>query len=92
MLIDYARRGSLRVTAERFGVGYRSLQRHLEVCIFQIMIEEEEDDFNQAFAEANIYLRKYFAPKPPPPKPRVRKSIIKKEVKFTWSRRSWSGK
>ncbi len=86
MIIDYANTCSLRETASRFGVGYRSLQRHLERCIRDLMAEQEQKEYDREFAEVaelllinfQIYL-----------KPARRKSIIKKNVEFSWSRKSW---
>lgn len=86
MIIDYAFTYSLRVTAWRFGVGYRSLHRHIERCIYAIMEEQEQKDYQRRFAEVAEFLRMYFKPIPKLP---CRKSIIKKKVEFSWSRRAW---
>lgn len=87
MIIDYANSCSLRATARRFGAGYRSLHRHLGRCIFYLMAEQEQKDYEQEFAEVAELLRLNFQP---PPKPYRRKSIITKKVEFTWSRRAWA--
>ena len=86
MIVDYAFSCSLRVTARRFNAGYRSLQRHLERCILCLMAEQEQKEYEREFAEVAGLLRLYFQPQP---KPYRRKSIIKKKVEFTWSRRAW---
>lgn len=89
MIIDYAHTISLRVTATNFGVGYRSLHRHIERCIYALMEEDEQQRYQQELAEVAELLMQYFTIRQ---RPRRRKSIITKEVKFTWSRRAWSGK
>jgi hypothetical protein len=89
MIVDYAFTCSLRVTASRYEVGYRSLHRHIERCIYAIMKEDEQKDYEKRFREVAEFLRFYFKPIP---KPYRRKSIIKKKVEFTWSRRAWSRK
>lgn len=87
IIIDYAQTSSFRVTAERFGVGYRSLHRHIERCIYALMEEDEQSDYRKAFEITARILRNSFKVHI---KPRRPKSIITKNVDFTWSRRSWS--
>lgn len=86
MIIDYAYSCSLRATAMRFGAGYRSLQRHLKYCIVFVMAEKEQKKYEREFKENAELLRLYYAELYRPRRP---KSIIKKPVEFTWSRRSW---
>ncbi len=87
IIIDYAYTSSLRSTAERFEVGYRSLHRHIERCIYALMEEDEQNDYRKAFAETAEMLRVSFKVRA---KSRRPKSIITKNVDFTWSRRAWS--
>ena len=89
MIFDYAHTFSLRVTASRYGVGYRSLHRHIERCIYALMEEDKQQRYQQKLAEVAELLMQCFTFQQ---KPRRRKSIITKEVKFTWSRRAWKGK
>jgi hypothetical protein len=89
IIIDYAYSCSLRATASRFNVGYRSLQRHLERCIPCLMAEQEQKSYEREFAEVAELLQLHFQPQP---KPCRRKSIITKKVEFTWSRRAWKKK
>ena len=86
IIIDYAYTSSLRATAEHFGVGYRSLHRHIERCIYALMEEDEQNDYQKAFEETADILRTSFKIYS---KPRRPKSIITKNVDFTWSRRGW---
>lgn len=51
-----------------------------------LMAEQENKEFEREFKEVAELLRLVFMP---PPKPYRLKSIITKEVKFTWSRRAW---
>ncbi len=85
MIIDYAVTCSLRETANNFGVGYRSLHRHLERCIVALMIEQEAKDYDKDFAEVAELVALFYMPsfKSRP------KSIIKMPIEFTWSRRAW---
>lgn len=91
---DWVFSQSLRLTAERYGVGYRSLQRHLDQCIPSIMAEYEYKDYRAAFKATAEWLRLHFesANKNPQPIKRRPKSIITKPVVFTWSRRAWKDK
>ena len=89
MIIDYAYSCSLRATASRFNAGYRSLQRHLERCMPLLMAEKEQQGYEREFAEVAALIKLHFQPQP---KPYRRKSIIKKKVEFTWSRRAWKRK
>ena len=89
MIIDYAYSCSLRATASRFNAGYRSLQRHLENCLPVLMAEREQQAYEREFAEVAHLIKLYFQPKL---KPYRRKSIITKQVEFTWSRRAWKKK
>lgn len=81
--------GSLRVTADIYGVGYRSLHRHIDLCVASILAEKEAMEFETAFRETAQLLRFYFSLKNRKPRP---KSIITKPVEFTWSRRAWKKK
>jgi hypothetical protein len=83
MIVHYAITCSLRKTSGYFNAGYRSLQRHLEYCIPLVMAEEEQKGYERDFAEVALLLWLRFQP------PFRRKSIIKKKVEFTWSRRAW---
>ena len=89
MIVDYAYSCSLRVTASRFNAGYRSLHRHLENCLPVLMAEKEQQEYEREFAEVAALIKLHFQPQP---KPYRRKSIIKKKVEFTWSRRAWKKK
>lgn len=89
MIIDYAHTLSLRATANNYGVGYRSLHRHIERCIYALMEEDEQQRYEYELKETAELLTLHFTVQQ---RPRRRKSIITKEVKFTWSRRAWSGK
>jgi hypothetical protein len=86
MIIDYAYTCSLRVTASRFNVGYRSLQRHIERCVYALMEEAEQQEYEQKLSSVAEDLRFYFEYKM---RPRRKESIITKKVNFTWSRRAW---
>lgn len=83
---DWAYSRSLRQTALKYGVGYRSLQRHLDLCIPSIYAERENRQYEAAFKHNAEWLRHYFKMKMRKPR---RKSIIKKPVEFSWSRRAW---
>ncbi|MEO5859537.1 MAG: hypothetical protein ABIR33_11380 [Pyrinomonadaceae bacterium] len=86
ILIDFASTRSLRRTADRFGVGYRSLSRHINECVYAAMRDAEHQRFEKALEAAVRRIRLIYAPSIR----RVRrKSIISKPVLFTWSRRSW---
>jgi hypothetical protein len=89
MIEDWVRSLSLRRTASRYGVGYRSLQRHIDLCVASILSEQEQREYEAAFHENADRLRWYFALKMRKPRPR---SIITKSVEFTWSRRAWKKK
>jgi hypothetical protein len=89
MIEHYARSGSFRQTADSFGVGYRSLHRHIDLCVTSILAEQEEKEYQKAFRENAEWLRSYFTAIMRKPRPT---SIIKKEIEWTWSRRSWQKK
>lgn len=89
MIIDYAQTFSLRVTASRYNVGYRSLHRHIESCIYALMEEDEQQRYERELGEVAGLLTLHFAVQQ---RPRRKKSIITKKVEYTWSRRAWSGK
>lgn len=86
---DYIYRGSLRETALRYGIGYRSLQRHIDFCIASIYSEVEEREYQMELEKWEEYLRLVYGFRQRKPRP---KSIIKKTVEFTWSRRAWKSK
>ena len=86
IIVEYAYTSSLRSTAERFGVGYRSLHRHIQRCIYALMEEDEQDEYRKALTETVEILRASFKIHS---KQRRPKSIITKNVDFTWSRRGW---
>ena len=86
---DYIYRGSLRETAWRFGIGYRSLQRHIDFCIASIYSELEEREYQSELNKWEEYLRIVFGFRQRKTRP---KSIIKRSVEFTWSRRAWKQK
>lgn len=89
MIAEYARAMSYRRTAAAFGVGYRSLHRHMGLCLPAIVARLHWEQFNSRLAAAERAVRMWYAaerrPKPPP----RRRSIITKPVEFTWSRRAW---
>jgi hypothetical protein len=89
MIIDYAHTCSLRVTADRFDVGYRSLHRHIERCLYAILEEHEQRECEQELSAVAAELKLHFEYQL---RPRRRKSIITKKVEFTWSRRAWKSK
>jgi len=70
----------------RYGVGYRSLQRHIDLCLAAILSEQEKRAYETALSDTAALLRSYFAIKMRKPRP---KSIITKPIEFTWSRRAW---
>ena len=82
----WAYSGSLRDTALCFRVGYRSLQRHIDLCLASILSEKENAEYENAFRDTAALLRFYFITKMRKPRP---KSIITKPVEWTWSRRAW---
>lgn len=89
MIEHYARSGSFRQTASFYEVGYRSLHRHIDLCVASILAEQEEKDYQKAFKQEARWLRFYFNALMRKPRPT---SIITKEIDWTWSRRSWSKK
>jgi len=89
MIDHWAFSESLRWTALRFGVGYRSLHRHFDLCLASILAEEEQREYEKALAESEAFLRNLYKAAV---KARPRRSIITKPVKFTWSRRAWKRK
>lgn len=46
IVATYISMGSLRDAAEQFRVGYRSLHRHISVCVPRIYLEEEDRIFH----------------------------------------------
>lgn len=86
IVLDWAYSGSLRLTAYRYGIGYRSLQRHIDLCLAAILSEKEQREYESTLAENVQLVRYYFLFKMRKPRP---KSIITKPVEFTWSRRAW---
>ena len=86
MIVDYAYSCSLRATAGHFNAGYRSLQRHLEYCVVSLMAEQEQKEYEREFKEVAELLRLHFQPQPIIYR---RKSIITKQIEFSWSRRAW---
>jgi hypothetical protein len=90
ILLDYARTRSLRITAEHYGIGYRSLARHLKVCLYAILENLEEEAYKADLAEAERLITEYYLE--PETYKRRKKSIIKKPIKFSWSRRAWKTK
>jgi hypothetical protein len=83
---DYCRSLSLRKTAERYNVGFRSLQRHIDKCLEAILSEEEEQEYQNALRLVEPFLKNWLIPKP---KKLLLRSKITKNVEFTWSRKSW---
>jgi hypothetical protein len=86
IILDWAYSGSLRLTASRYRVGYRSLQRHIDLCLASILSEQEQREYEAALERNAALLRWHFTQKLRKPRP---KSIITKPVEFTWSRRAW---
>lgn len=85
--VDYLYSRSYRRTAQRFGVGYRSLHRHINECVAAMFAEYEERKYTAEFNRVSGLVREYFIFLRDY-KPRKR-SIVTKPVEFTWSRRSW---
>lgn len=83
---DYIYSGSLRQTAMRFGVGYRSLQRHIDLCLASIYSEKEQREYREGLENTARKLEWYFGYKNRKPRP---KSIIKKDIQVSWGRRAW---
>lgn len=88
IVVHYIYSESYRQTAKRFGVGYRSLQRHVDLCLQSIFAEREEREYRAELEKWVEIVKEHFVWKQSQPKPRL-KSIIKKEVRFTWSRKAW---
>ncbi len=86
---DYIYSGSLRRTSRRYDVGYRSLHRHIDLCLASIYSEAAEREYQEELKFWEQQLRWQFGYKPKKKRP---KSIITKPVEFTWSRRSWKKK
>lgn len=86
IVLDWAYSGSLRTTATRYRIGYRSLQRHIDLCLASILSEREQREYEAAFGDTAAFLRSCFTIEIRKPRPR---SIITKPVEFTWSRRAW---
>lgn len=96
MVATYIRSRSLRQTAAAFGVGYKSLERHLTDCVSRMFSDFQEEQFQHKLKESVnlvhiVCQRRYNAPRLDMRVPRP-KSIITKDVKFSWSRRSWKDK
>lgn len=89
MIIDYAYTLSLRVTANNYGVGYRSLQRHIKKCIYALMKECEQRRYEQELAETAELLTLHFTYQQ---RPRRKRSIITRKVECNWGRRAWERK
>ena len=79
----------MRETAWRYGIGYRSLQRHIDFCIASIYSELEEREYQSELKKWEEYLRMVFSFQESKTRPT---SIIKTPVEFTWSRRGWKVK
>jgi hypothetical protein len=54
---EWAVSGSLRKSANQYGVGYRSLQRHLDLCLASILAEREQQDYEAALLDAVVGVR-----------------------------------
>jgi len=89
IIIDYAYTKSFRLTALRYRIGYRSLQRHVSRCIYALLEEQEQNEYELEFSRVVNLLAFYCNPSP---KPYRLKSIITKPVEFTWSRRAWKAR
>jgi len=85
MVIAYARVSNYRTVARRYGVDHKTLQRQIVRCVYEVMTEVEEKEFRKFFGYVSEMLTSEFMP---PPKKRP-KSMVTKEIKYTWSRRSW---
>jgi len=93
IVAHYLETDSLRLTASCFGVGYRSLQRHIKVCVLNLCIEQNDRDFKinlrlqgkQLTDELN---NRYNAPRLDKRKPRPQ-PMVTKPVEYTWSRKAW---
>jgi hypothetical protein len=95
IVAHYLTTDSLRLTASCFGVGYRSLQRHITRCVLNICIEQNEREFElelglQSFLLTKELNERYNAPRLDKRKPRPQ-PMVTKPVKYTWSRRAWKG-
>ena len=56
----WASNRSLRKTAAQHGVNYRSLQRHLTLCVSSIVAEQEQADYEAALRMASFNVRVAF--------------------------------
>lgn len=90
IIIDYARTKSLRKTAKNYAIGYRSLARHIQFCIYALLEEAEQLEFEEALETAKQMVIEHYQYEMT--RKRRKKSIIKKHVEFSWSRRSWAKK
>ena len=85
ILRDYAERRSLRSTAAHFGSDYRSLLRHIETCIAEVMEEFEREYFRRLLESAVDDARSVFEWLN---RPRRKRSIINKKIETSWGRRN----
>ena len=85
MVVDYARTSSYRKVAQMYGVNFKTLQRHISKCVYAVMSEAEEKEYQTILNQVARMLTFEFAPLP---KKRP-KSLITKPFEWTWSRRSW---
>ncbi len=85
MVIQYARNPSYRNVAKKYGVSFKSLQRHVNQCVYEVMEEAEEERYRKVFEYATVVLMVEYG--------RIRKttykSLVTKPIEWTWSRRSW---
>ncbi len=93
IVADYFITESLRRTAKRFGVGFRALQRHINVCVPAICLEGNDREFYEKLELESKKLTRelnllFNAPRLDRRIPRP-KTMITKKVEFTWSRRGW---
>ena len=85
MVVDYARTSSYRKVAQMYGVNFKTLQRHISTCVYAVMSEAEEKEYQTTLNKVARMLTWEFTPLPN----KRPKSLIKTPVEWTWSRRSW---
>jgi len=86
---------SLRIAAKIFGLSFKTLHRHITNCLVQIGFDNREKSFQRKLMEEGKAIEedlnaRFNQPRLDMRRPRP-KSIIKKPVEFTWSRKAWKG-
>jgi hypothetical protein len=85
MVIAYAYIGSFRTVAGMYGVSFKTLQRHITECVYSVISEVEEQNYQRYLKYVSEMLTWEYMP----PQKKRPKSIITTHVEYTWSRRSW---